>query len=107
MNPSFLAGVRRALPVILSAAPFGLLFGALAVDNGLTVFQAALMSATVYAGASQMVGIELFARSRAGMADRVFDLCGEPAAHALFGDDGAAFWRVFGASEGGGVLLSD
>lgn len=57
----FLAGVRRALPVILSAAPFGLLFGALAVDNGLTVFQAALMSATVYAGASQMVGIELFA----------------------------------------------
>jgi predicted branched-subunit amino acid permease len=32
----------------------------LAVDNGLTVFQAALMSATVFAGASQMVGIELF-----------------------------------------------
>jgi predicted branched-subunit amino acid permease len=61
MTPSFLAGARRALPVILSAAPFGLLFGALAVDNGLTVFQAALMSATVYAGASQMVGIELFA----------------------------------------------
>ena len=61
MSSDFLAGVRRALPVILSAAPFGLLFGALAVDNGLTVFQAALMSATVYAGASQMVGIELFA----------------------------------------------
>jgi predicted branched-subunit amino acid permease len=60
MNPDFLAGVRRAIPIILSAAPFGLLFGALAVDNGLTVFQAALMSATVYAGASQMVGIELF-----------------------------------------------
>jgi predicted branched-subunit amino acid permease len=61
MNLVFFAGVRRALPVILSAAPFGLLFGALAVDNGLTVFQAALMSATIYAGASQMVGIELFA----------------------------------------------
>jgi predicted branched-subunit amino acid permease len=60
MNPDFLAGVRRAIPVILSAAPFGLLFGALAVDNGLTVFEAALMSATIYAGASQMVGIELF-----------------------------------------------
>jgi predicted branched-subunit amino acid permease len=60
MSPDFLAGVRRAIPVILSAAPFGLLFGALAVDNGLSVFQAALMSATIYAGASQMVGIELF-----------------------------------------------
>jgi predicted branched-subunit amino acid permease len=60
MNPAFLAGARRALPVILSASPFGLLFGALAVDNGLSVFQAALMSATVFAGSSQMVGIELF-----------------------------------------------
>jgi predicted branched-subunit amino acid permease len=60
MNPDFFAGARRALPVILSAAPFGLLFGALAVDNGLSVFQAALMSATVFAGSSQMVGIELF-----------------------------------------------
>jgi predicted branched-subunit amino acid permease len=60
MNPDFLAGARRAIPVILSAAPFGLLFGALAVDNGLSVFQAALMSATVFAGSSQMVGIELF-----------------------------------------------
>jgi predicted branched-subunit amino acid permease len=60
MNPDFLAGARRAIPVIISAAPFGLLFGALAVDNGLTVFQTLLMSATVFAGASQMVGIELF-----------------------------------------------
>ncbi|MGL4489799.1 MAG: AzlC family ABC transporter permease [Rhizobiaceae bacterium] len=60
MSSDFLDGVRRALPVIVSASPFGLLFGALAVDNGLSVFEAALMSATVFAGSSQMVGIELF-----------------------------------------------
>ena len=48
------------MPVLLAAGPFGMLFGALAVDNGLSVGQAVLMSATVYAGASQMVGIELF-----------------------------------------------
>lgn len=59
----FLAGVRRAIPVIISAAPFALLFGALAVDNGLSVFEAGLMSATVYAGSSQMVGIELFSNN--------------------------------------------
>ena len=53
-------GAKAALPVILAAAPFGMLFGALAVDNGFTVFEAVLMSATVYAGASQMVGIDLF-----------------------------------------------
>jgi predicted branched-subunit amino acid permease len=65
MNPDFLAGARRSIPVTLSAMPFGLLFGALAVDNGLTVTQAMLMSATVYAGASQMVGIELFGQHAA------------------------------------------
>lgn len=63
MSPSrteFRQGVRASMPIVLSAAPFGMLFGALAVDNGLTVAEAVLMSATVYAGASQMVGIELF-----------------------------------------------
>ncbi len=56
----FWSGARAGVPVIVAALPFGLLFGALAVANGFTVFQAMLMSATVYGGASQMVGIELF-----------------------------------------------
>ena len=56
----FLAGTRFGLPVVIASAPFGLLFGALAVDNGFSVTEAVLMSATIYAGASQMVGIELF-----------------------------------------------
>lgn len=56
----FWQGVRGGFPVMLSASPFGALFGALAVDNGFSVYDAMLMSATVYAGASQMVGIELF-----------------------------------------------
>lgn len=51
---------RRGLAVVISAAPFGILFGAVAVDNGLTIAEAALMSAVVYAGASQLVGVELF-----------------------------------------------
>lgn len=59
----FFAGARLSLPVVVAAAPFALLFGALAVDNGLTVFEAVLMSATVYGGASQMVGIELFGQN--------------------------------------------
>ncbi|MBB4185529.1 AzlC family ABC transporter permease [Sinorhizobium terangae] len=56
----FRAGLRTGFPVMLSASPFGALFGALAVDNGFSVADAVFMSATVYAGASQMVGIELF-----------------------------------------------
>ena len=60
MNPDFLRGMRDSVPVLVAAAPFGLLFGALAVKNGLTPLEALAMSMTVYAGASQMVGIELF-----------------------------------------------
>jgi 4-azaleucine resistance transporter AzlC len=56
----FVAGMRDSVPVLIAAAPFGMLFGALAVDNGLTLFETVMMSALIYAGASQMVGIELF-----------------------------------------------
>ncbi|MCR4269108.1 AzlC family ABC transporter permease [Nitratireductor sp. ZSWI3] len=56
----FAQGFKDSLPIVIAAAPFGVLFGALAVDNGFTVFEAVLMSATIFAGASQMVGIDLF-----------------------------------------------
>ncbi len=56
----FLGGSRRGMPVVLAVLPFGLLFGALAIDNGLSMAQTVLMSATIFGGASQMVGIELF-----------------------------------------------
>jgi predicted branched-subunit amino acid permease len=59
----FTEGALKALPVIISAGPFAILFGAVAVANGQTVAEAALMSATVYAGASQLVGIELFGQA--------------------------------------------
>jgi predicted branched-subunit amino acid permease len=59
----FAEGALKALPVIISAGPFAVLFGAVAVANGQTVAEAALMSATVYAGASQLVGIELFGQA--------------------------------------------
>jgi Predicted branched-chain amino acid permease (azaleucine resistance) len=60
MNTDHLDGLKGGAIIALSAAPFAVLFGAVAVDNGLSVFDAALMSATIYAGASQLVGIELF-----------------------------------------------
>lgn len=56
----FRQGMRDSVPIVFGAAPLGLLFGALAAENGFEVYQAVLMSATIYAGASQMVGIDLF-----------------------------------------------
>jgi predicted branched-subunit amino acid permease len=59
----FWAGVRSGIPVVVAAAPFGVLFGVIAADNGFSVAEAVLMSATVYAGASQMVGLDLFGQN--------------------------------------------
>ncbi|MBN9070950.1 MAG: AzlC family ABC transporter permease [Rhizobiales bacterium] len=56
----FWRGVRVGLPIVVAASPFALLFGALAVDNGFTVGEVIFMSAAIFGGASQMVGIELF-----------------------------------------------
>ncbi|MBX3570210.1 MAG: AzlC family ABC transporter permease [Rhizobiaceae bacterium] len=61
-NPGLAAGMRTSLPVIVAVLPFGLLYGALAAQQGLSPFDAALMSATIFGGASQMVGIELFGK---------------------------------------------
>lgn len=59
-NADFREGLKSGFPIALSAAPFGALFGAVAVDNGLSVTEATIMSGAVYAGASRLVGIELF-----------------------------------------------
>jgi predicted branched-subunit amino acid permease len=54
------SAVRAVLPILIGALPFAVLFGAVATDRGLTLFETMLMSMTIYAGASQLVGIELF-----------------------------------------------
>lgn len=56
----FFEGLKGGTPVAIAAAPFGALFGALAHDQGMSLGELTLMSGTVYAGASQMVGIDLF-----------------------------------------------
>lgn len=56
----FWAGVRAGFPVTVASAPFSFLFGVIAIDNGFSISEVVLMSATVFAGASQMVGLELF-----------------------------------------------
>lgn len=56
----FFAGMRSSVPAALASAPFGFLFGTLAVQNGLSISETTLMSAALYAGASQLVGLDLF-----------------------------------------------
>jgi len=56
----FRAGVFTTLPAILAAVPFALLLGALSQGKGLTVAEIGLMSALVFAGASQFVALDIW-----------------------------------------------
>jgi len=56
----FGAGLLIASPVAVAAMPIGLVFGALAVDKGLSPLEVALMSFFVFAGAAQFVAIDMW-----------------------------------------------
>ena len=58
---TFLSGVQTGLPVMLGVVPFGLVAGVSAVSVGLPELQAVLLSAIVFAGASQLAGLQLIA----------------------------------------------
>jgi 4-azaleucine resistance transporter AzlC len=56
---SLLAGARDTLPMLVGAAPFGLIFGTLASAGLLAAWQGQLMSLSIYAGSSQFIGVGL------------------------------------------------
>ena len=65
MNIAFTAeGIRRgyvaALPVALGVGVFGLVYGLVAGQKGLSLAETLLMSAIVFAGAAQMLALELW-----------------------------------------------
>lgn len=59
MNKDFLQGVRDIFPMMVAYAPIATLWGTIAAGQGLSPFQAWLMSAGVYSGAAQFVSIDL------------------------------------------------
>ncbi len=59
LDRNFWSGFRAALPLDLGVAAFGIVFGALAVSNGLSPLAAIGMSIFVFAGSSQFVAAEL------------------------------------------------
>ena len=53
------------LPLLLGVVPFGLVFGVLGISSGLTETETILMSSIVFAGASQVVFVQLWAAGSA------------------------------------------
>ena len=59
IHPDFFAGARAILPILLGVVPFAMITGVGAVSIGLTPFEAMGMSVVVFAGASQLVVLQL------------------------------------------------
>ncbi|MES2877673.1 MAG: AzlC family ABC transporter permease [Pseudomonadota bacterium] len=58
---TFMAGVRDTVPMLVGAAPFGMIFGALVGTTALAPWQGQMMSLGVFAGSSQFIAIGLMA----------------------------------------------
>ena len=50
-----LTGCRDELPILLGVVPFGMIYGILALDAGLSPVAAQSMSSVVFAGSAQLV----------------------------------------------------
>lgn len=57
---SILAGIRSVAPILVGVVPFGLIYGVVAVSEGVGRVPAILMSTIVFAGASQIAAAELW-----------------------------------------------
>ena len=55
----FLVGAKDELPILLGVAPFGMIYGVLATNAGLTSWSAQAMSSVVFAGSSQFMLVQL------------------------------------------------
>jgi 4-azaleucine resistance transporter AzlC len=55
----FFAGVRAEMPILLGVAPFGMIYGILALGAGLSPFAAQAMSSIVFAGSAQFMLVQL------------------------------------------------
>jgi 4-azaleucine resistance transporter AzlC len=61
----FLAGARDTFPMLVGAAPFGVIFGTLAIGSGLPVWLTLGLSLLVFAGSSQFVAVSLISSGTA------------------------------------------
>ncbi len=59
----FIAGARAGMPIMVGVIPFGLIFGVLAVTNGVVAPLGIGMSVMVFAGSAQFIGVQLIGAS--------------------------------------------
>ncbi len=60
-------GLRAVLPILVGVIPFGMIYGALALQAGIPPGMAQAMSAVVFAGSAQFITTQLVAQSAPGV----------------------------------------
>jgi predicted branched-subunit amino acid permease len=63
----FLAGLRAELPILIGVAPFGMIYGILALQAGLSRVESQGMSAIVFGGSSQIITTQLVRQAVPGI----------------------------------------
>jgi 4-azaleucine resistance transporter AzlC len=63
----FFNGLKAELPILLGVLPFGMIYGVLALQAGLSPALALAMSSIVFAGSAQFIGTQLMAQSASGL----------------------------------------
>lgn len=66
-SDQFLAGARACVPVVISVAAYGIVWGVLARGAGLSVLEVIMMSALVFAGSAQFVALDLWTTTPASL----------------------------------------
>ncbi len=59
----FITGMRDTIPLLIAAAPFGIVYGAMAISQGLSEWLTLSMSLFVFAGSAQFIAVTLLASS--------------------------------------------
>ncbi len=63
----FFSGIKAQLPILIGVIPFGMIYGVLALDAGLSIGVAQSMSFIVFAGSSQIIATQLFSANVHGL----------------------------------------
>jgi len=64
---NFLAGARAEIPLLIGVFPFGMIYGALALNAGLSNAASQMMSSIVFAGSAQFITAQLVHESTPGL----------------------------------------
>ena len=59
-SKNFFKGIKDTSPLMVPVVPFGIIFGVLSIDLGLTPLTTIAMSIIIFGGASQIIFLQLF-----------------------------------------------